>query len=103
MSCNFHVGQKVVCVDDENQSSDNGKKDVYVGKVYTVSWSGIFIHPFYGKAEEVVRLSEVSRWCPASGVDMPLRANRFRPVVARKTDISIFKAMLNPSKQRAEV
>lgn len=86
----FYVGQKVVCVNDD---PDNYGRPVIVvkGQVYTVSrafdWLGV-------RALLFVEVSPGGEpgWC----------ASRFRPVVERKTDISIFTAMLNPSDKRVE-
>jgi hypothetical protein len=78
----FYVGQKVVCVDDHDTD--------------LVSKGGLYV-------VRVVRLP----YLELSGVrglgwNDGMMASRFRPVVERKTDISIFKAMLNPSKQGAD-
>ena len=83
----FRVGQKVVCVDDELEPGCIrwGGVAPVKGQVYTVSG--------FGKAlrgdELCLRLFELSTpaWC--------YLAHRFRPIVERKTDISIFTAMLD--------
>jgi hypothetical protein len=76
----FRVGQKVVCVDD------SGSVALKRGDIYVVT-------------------SLVSRYClPSIGIDVcePRTgsniwfARRFRPIVERKTDISIFTKMLTP-------
>lgn len=97
----FRVGQKVVCVDASG-------------------WRrGIFIYPEQGEKYTVrdvepnahgvlcIRVEEISQ--PAAlSADMSMyceplfRASRFRPLIEKKTDISIFTAMLNPSKRRVE-
>lgn len=70
----FHVGQKVVCV--------NPVDDLKLGEIYTITASH----------KEFVGVDR-SYFC---GLDF--YAFRFRPIVKRKTDISQFKAMLNPQK-----
>jgi hypothetical protein len=97
----FHVGQKVVCVDDDPRSflhagapgvrfsgDLNGLKK---GAVYTVRAFGRY--PAYPDIL-CVWLEEIIR--PTAFFDEPAYvAARFRPVVERKSDISIFTAMLN--------
>lgn len=82
----FYVGQKVVCVDGANS---NGA--LRTGETYTVL-----------EKSPCAVCVRVDAWANTrdggNGWDMV----RFRPVVERKTDISIFTAMLNPSKQRVE-
>ena len=81
----FHVGQKVVCIDDRfrNVSIDQG---IRKGQVYTVRWAGHYRHyvdgDFYG-----VKLMELYRGNDDGpegygAVDMPFRATRFRPLVS---------------------
>jgi hypothetical protein len=81
----FRVGQKVVCV-DASAGSDWTRKWLIQHKVYTVS--------FISKNRiDVIGVRKPYGFWP----------HRFRPVVERKTDISIFTAMLNPSKRGAKV
>lgn len=95
----FHVGQKVVCVDD--LPSINARitraPSLTKGQVFTIRdmeiWKGVLL----------VRLVEIVA-APFDFIDRgwlepSWRASRFRPIVERKTDISIFTSMLNPSKQ----
>ena len=77
----FRVGQKVVCV------NALGTRGLVVGKEYEVS----YVHHDH---------------CIAVGFDpRPLdyhiaySSGRFRPIVERKTDISIFTEMLNPTRK----
>lgn len=98
----FRVGQKVVCVDDDPHG-DNGIFPTK-GKIYTIAWSGQWRHPAYGDTNPCVHLVEIKR--PASKqifCVVPYLASRFRPVAERKTDISIFKAMLKDTKAPALV
>lgn len=100
----FYVGQKVVCVD---ASSEPGKRWVpgeepVEGRVYTVAGVRSAIGPRTGLVltfKELRRSSLAQRYSAAQkyGLWAGYVAERFRPVVERKTDISIFKAMLNPA------
>lgn len=96
---NFRVGQKVVCVDDSIGCWVK-HKTLEAGRVYTirgfdvvdvVGHPGVFL-------EEVINENypPCTRW---SDIEISYRPERFRPVIERKTDISIFTEMLTP-KQR---
>ena len=112
MTCNFRVGQKVVCVDDSDPVGSAGwharkgtKFGLSHGKVYTIE--GIYEAPgFYnGKLENSVCLSLAELKKPPPPIHPwadGFNAKRFRPVVQRKTDISVFKALLTPSKEKVE-
>lgn len=97
--CNFRVGQKVVCVDDgwaNWQLADMrsaGISSPIKGEIYTVRavetlqgeahvWLAEIVNP-------IVDYSDVGQneqgWAP----------ELFRPVVERKTDISVFTRLLN--------
>lgn len=113
MKCNFVVGQKVVAVKNESpnerciQHADAAKRAGVVfpkpGETYTVR--NIFTAE--NSEDEVivcVHLAEVvnnPKMRFSNGVigEIGFSAACFRPLVQRKTDISIFKAMLNPSNQ----
>lgn len=86
----FHVGQRVVCVNDRpiNGPHLGGLKR---GQVYTVSGFGACADGSLG-----VHVEEIWR---EGGT--PFFAHRFRPVVERKTSIAIFEAMLTPSQVEA--
>lgn len=76
----FHVGQKVVCVDDEPRFPWPTSR-VKRGKVYTVT------HIFSDWLS--VEVAEAEAWGKTG-----FWRDRFRPIVETKTDISIFTAML---------
>ena len=67
--------------------------------MYTIRWVGLYPCPITGDMDICVKVSGISRdgcscfWCLAHP-DMPYRADRFRPLVECKTDISIFTEML---------
>lgn len=103
MSCNFHVGQKVVCVD--SQWHDNHTRvlvcPLELNKIYTVVELKVTdersIYKGIRSGRVNVLLAEVENpYVASDGFD----ARRFLPAVTRKTDISVFKAMLKPSNQR---
>lgn len=96
----FYVGQKVVCVEPSRGGGYPDDIVPYVGGIYTIRGidanraggayhTGLFleeiVNPLRGYAGYVV-LSEAS-----------FRATRFRPLTERKTDISVFRALLNPA------
>lgn len=101
----FYVGQKVVCIDASNKQGCRwvpGEEPVE-GRVYTVSGVSPAIGPRTGlilSFVEIRRAEIVQRSARARklGCWVGYSADRFRPVVERKTDISIFKAMLTPAK-----
>lgn len=104
--CNFRVGQKVVCVSlEENAqhaiSRESAKRfgAIYpqVGRVYTVR--SIYETQSGLKGILLCELDNM-RASQRAGRERECGfvVNWFRPVADRKTDISIFKAMLNPSK-----
>lgn len=96
----FRVGQKVVCVDasipDASQLSVPiiKKNGLVEGSIYTIAQVGV-THPFDPRKLPCVFVDEIC-------LRMPLWAHRFRPVVERKTDISVFTAMLTGSKIGAD-
>jgi hypothetical protein len=101
----FHVGQKVVCLDDSSESLD-GTKFIEKDAIYTIRWVGIFDLGGIIVPTLCLRLAGINRgegvWDirhsnREAAYDMPYRATRFRPVIERKTDISIFTEMLTPS------
>ena len=78
----FRVGQKVVCV---HPVDDLVKDAVYEVLAIGLSW----------RNTQMLDVNDSQFGCLA------FYAWRFRPLVERKTDISIFTAMLNPSKVKA--
>lgn len=85
----FRVGQKIVCVD---ASGTNG---IVENGVYTVSdkCPECAVDGFFGPMTFISIVGEAHD----SGLKCNgWRASRFRPLVERKTDISIFTKMLTP-------
>lgn len=93
----FRVGQKVVCIDAK------GHRLIKTGQVYTIRQVGLVA---WTDGSAAVRLEEICRGprdrCDGSrGDDTPYYARRFRPVIERKTDISIFTRMLDGVREMA--
>lgn len=111
----FRVGQKVVCVKDNpgpeiakfcNIGSQERSKRVRRGCVYTIreiDTRGLDIHGVAClRFDEIVGVMKDTRVGPwESGGSFP--ASHFRPVVEKKTDISIFAALLTPNPQCREL
>ena len=98
---NFRVGQKVVCVPDtEADAQTHGRvwhSDVpKIGAIYTIIGFG---SGYYGDYP-VLLLKEIKNYINFLKRDVGYRASRFRPLVTRKTDISIFKRMLTPNQEK---
>lgn len=87
----FRVGQKVVCVDNNAWYGPHGDglEPLTKGRIYTVIAVDVCLF-----ANPACKVSELhsKHW---------MRQSRFRPIVERKTDISIFTQMLKPSKVKA--
>ncbi len=94
----FRVGQKVVCINVEWRVGHNRKlaRPVQNG-IYTVrdffAWPGA-AHGPHVRLEEI--RNEKQLWSDATYDEVAFSASRFRPIVGRKTDISIFTEMLTP-------
>lgn len=94
----FQVGQKVICVDDAQIIPSSNPIDqipLECGSIYTVRWIGPQYFSGLDKIVLSVRLEETLR-----PFDYPFGADRFRPVVERKTDISVFTRMLTPHDEK---
>lgn len=96
----FYVGQKVVCVEASPRADYTPWKvsifdmeGLTEGRIYTVRAVSV------QRGVSVIFVIEINRRWKVDGREQGYAAVRFRPIVERKTDISIFKAMLNPSKQ----
>lgn len=99
----FHVGQKVVCVDVERRPAGNkvprdkaesvGAKFPEKGNVYTIR--ELYLS---NKGTPGVLLEEIENVYASFSLgfssEIGFDADRFRPVIERKTSIEIFQAML---------
>jgi hypothetical protein len=86
----FHVGQKVVCI--RSGTPPNGETPPLVGAVYTV-------RDIVDRGHKIgIRLVEIKNRPRNYGVcgymECTFSPKCFRPIVSRKTDISIFTEML---------
>jgi len=86
----FRIGQKVTPIHVHVPWGYNGNVPK-VGTVYTVGWIGL-----HWSDKQLIDLVEAPSPGSAS-FSRGYSAECFRPVVERKTDISIFQAMLTPS------
>lgn len=83
----FRIGQRVVCV----EGSSWHLAPLIKGDVYTITNIGMFLGGLHvDVAEACSRYSPKLQW----------RADRFRPLADKQTDISVFTAMLNTKKVR---
>jgi hypothetical protein len=89
----FRVGQKVVCVKGPRRHRNVNQPKV--GEIYTIR----LIYPSSLTGEPGFLLEEIVNGLHPNGREYGFYADRFRPVVERKTDISIFKAMLTDKRQ----
>jgi hypothetical protein len=88
----FHVGQKVACIDDR-PSGPWTRRWLVLHCVYTVARILPPIDPEYQ--------DHLGSTFGVDLLEIPDKPNgfgglRFRPIIERKTDISIFTAMLKP-------
>lgn len=104
MGVQFHVGQRVVCVDDrEHRGARGGGKTISGlknGLVYTVR--EIVLEPGYLN-HIFFRLEELILPLATTGHEYAWESVRFRPV--RTTNIEVFERLLAPSptKELADV
>ena len=96
----FQVGQKVVCIKDEDAFAPwNWPKK---GEIYTIRAIGECTpaQTYWWGKNVVVWVNEVVNSPDASGQEPGFGQGRFRPLVERKTDISIFEKLLNPANHK---
>jgi len=105
----FRVGQKVVCIETWSLNGTGYGDEIgpIEGKIYTIRSIGVGFNSHYPDRLQV-RLVEISNESRLYGGDRAkyepaFGAYRFRPVVERKTDISIFKAMLTPKRSNVRI
>lgn len=101
----WHVGMKLVCVDAADTTS-SGAVELIEGRIYTLRWIGNrsdWLGRYIGvRLVEIVR--EPSFFLDQIHFDLhgetPFNASRFRPLLKRATDISVFTAMLHGQRQQ---
>lgn len=94
----FQVGQKVVLIVNFGPDALRRAREENValplkGVIYTVRYIETSVW-----GDEYIRLMEIKNGPCSDGIEAAFEAEMFRPVVDRKTDISVFKAMLTPAK-----
>ena len=102
MECSFTVGQKVVLARAFGSSSlyRAAEDDVTLpvkGVVYTIREFDDQRSEGFGLALRLNEITNVPHY--SNGLEPSFMVSLFEPVVERKTDISVFKAMLNPSRE----
>jgi hypothetical protein len=94
----FYIGQKVICIDDTVVTGDVRGFSAWVvkGSIYIIRdiappdpFGGGFL------LEEIT--ADIHQ---PSGIEYGWRITRFRQLDERKTDISIFRELLNPTPQQ---
>lgn len=102
MKCTFVVGQKVTLIADfppmeQIRAALDGVSLPRFGAVYTIRSMepGCDVWTMHLTMLRFVELSNGPH--PTTGVEPNFDSRGFRPVQERKTDISIFKAMLTPA------
>jgi hypothetical protein len=91
----FNIGQKVVCINVCERPGTTWREDIPVkGTIYTIE---AFDHDEeFGLGLILLEIKNSSLW------NYSFVARRFRPVVERSTDISIFTEMLIPASKHTE-
>ncbi len=93
---NFQVGQRVVCINDRfHGHKRNGFALPKQGQVYTIRR---LVSRGYGVGLLLNEIQNPERQFINDYGEPGFLAHRFRPVVERKTDISIFTKMLDGSR-----
>lgn len=105
MECKFQAGQKVVCIDDSFEDSFAFLVNTPTkGSVYTVRDVELVVG-VTGQKCILLRLKEVvnpvENW-DNGRMEVGFFPYRFRPIVTRKTDISVFQAMLTGQTQTVD-
>lgn len=98
----FRVGMKCACINDGSADPRPWGRDAdvpVVGTIYTIVRTFVEFDPFDGDHHLMLELGEIKN---TKAWQRGYAAERFRPVVSRQTDISIFRALLVPSKQGAD-
>lgn len=104
----FYVGQKVVCVGGKYRgdiprpdAEANGAIYPRRGNIYTIRTINVWPGKTLVTLHECNNAHLVKIF--GGGIEPGFNARGFRPVVDRKTDISIFTKMLNPKKAKETV
>lgn len=112
----FHIGQKVVCVEDgeviiQGFRSAGNLDGLTKGSIYTIRWFeyedwpllNIFKLPCV-KLEKIVRIPGLIHATNMMAYeDMPFWAGRFVPLKKKQTSIAVFQEMLVKTPEMADV
>jgi len=95
----FRVGQKVVCIRGPFGCYVEGKKQPNMGELYTIRaiYTDV-LRPQYGVG---LHLEEIENPTSLDGKEPGFYSSRFRPVVERKTDITVFTEILRKATKPA--
>jgi len=102
----FHVGQKVVCINNKADAGFVWVKGTRptLNAIYTVRAVGITTYNNVGlRLNEIILSGYHCCYSHKRFEDAFYRADRFKPVIEKKTDISIFTQLLTPSKIKEPV
>lgn len=98
---NFHVGQKVVCVDASIRHPNSCQySGLTKGDVYTITHIDPFAAGYWSDAEG----QDLALWLDGAqaawkGVQWPICSDRFRPVAEKPASMDIIRAIVaDPSK-----
>jgi hypothetical protein len=94
----FYVGQRVECIDD-GWRRPNPWVTRFPKKSEIFTIREIFISKDDGRTQ-CLRLDEIQCGVCRLGNEVGFEASSFRPIVERKTDISIFESLLNPANHK---
>ncbi|WCK26614.1 hypothetical protein [Agrobacterium pusense] len=102
MECRFTVGQKVILARSFGaisllRAAEDGVTLPVKGVVYTIREFDDQRSEGFGLALRLNEITNVPHY--SNGLEPSFMVSLFEPVVERKTDISVFKAMLNPSRE----
>lgn len=92
---NWYVGQKVVCIDSYSHEINTGLKK---GEIYTIKkiFECKVTNPYPHRINDLTfHLQELDPPRTSTYHMIGFNSERFRPLIEKKTDISVFKAMLN--------
>lgn len=87
----FHVGQEVECVSSRYRSGRLAPPFLTVGRRFVIR--GFTVTP---RGNQIIHLAGYVGPKNRNGYEKGFRPEMFRPIVDRKTDISVFTEMLKP-------
>lgn len=91
----FHVGQKVVCINDNFNGGFGDETDPVKGGIYTIR----DIRPWRNGHDAgflFFEINNLARHYEGGFMECSYNVKKFKPLEERKTDISSLVALLNP-------